>query len=78
MFQYILPYTVSNQTVNTASRMESNSQKNRSRAEGANWNAKTLGEVSEQLNDSLEIFRLSGAVADEEPAEDKAAEPVNA
>ena len=37
------------------------SKKNRSRAEGANWTAKTLGQIGEQLENSLEIFRLSDA-----------------
>ncbi|MEL7497473.1 MAG: methyl-accepting chemotaxis protein [Planctomycetota bacterium] len=39
-------------------------QKNRSRAEGAHWTAKSLGEASDQLNDSLDLFRLSGAIDD--------------
>lgn len=35
------------------------SKKNRSRAEGANWTAKTLSQIGTQLESSLEIFRLS-------------------
>lgn len=43
------------------------SKKNRSRAEGANWTAKTLGQIGEQLENSLEIFRLTEGPA-EKPA----------
>lgn len=43
------------------------SRKNRSRAEGANWTAKTLGQVSQQLENSLDMFRLSGAIETAEP-----------
>ena len=35
------------------------SQKNRSRAEGANWTAKTLDEVSDSMEASLEIFKFA-------------------
>jgi methyl-accepting chemotaxis protein len=35
------------------------SQKNRSRAEGANWTAKTLGEVSDSMEQSMEIFKFA-------------------
>jgi methyl-accepting chemotaxis protein len=43
------------------------SRKNRSRAEGANWTAKTLGQISQQLENSLDMFRLSGAIETAEP-----------
>ncbi len=35
------------------------SKKNRSRAEGANWTAKTLGQIGEQLESSLDLLRLA-------------------
>ena len=35
------------------------SQKSRTRAEGANWTAKTLDEVSEEMDKSLEIFKFA-------------------
>lgn len=35
------------------------SQKNRSRAEGANWTAKTLGEVSDSMELSMDIFKFA-------------------
>ena len=38
------------------------SRKNRSRAEGANWTAKTLQQIGEQLNASIEVFHLSGVM----------------
>lgn len=38
-------------------------KKNRSRAEGVHWTSKTLGQLGTQLDNSLELFRLSGAVA---------------
>jgi methyl-accepting chemotaxis protein len=37
------------------------SKKNRSRAEGANWTAKTLGQIGEQLGHSLDLLRLTEA-----------------
>lgn len=37
-------------------------QKNRSRAEGAHWTAKSLGEAGEHLNSSLDLFLLTGAI----------------
>jgi uncharacterized phage infection (PIP) family protein YhgE len=36
------------------------SQKNRNRAEGANWTVKTLGEVSSKMDESLNVFRRNG------------------
>ncbi len=42
-------------------------RKNRSRAEGANWTAKTLGQVGQQLEGSLELFRICGAMELERP-----------
>jgi hypothetical protein len=38
------------------------SRKNRSRAEGANWTAKTLQQIGGQLDASLDVLRLSGAM----------------
>ena len=35
------------------------SQKSRTRAEGANWTAKTLDEVSDNMEESLEIFKFA-------------------
>lgn len=35
------------------------SQRNRSRAEGANWTAKTLGEVSDSIEQSMDIFKFA-------------------
>ena len=35
------------------------SQKSRSRAEGANWTAKTLGEISVSMEKCLEIFQFA-------------------
>lgn len=39
------------------------SKKNRSCAEGAHWTAKTLSQVSTQMESSLELFRLAGALS---------------
>lgn len=44
-------------------------QLNRSRAEGAHWTAKTLGEAGNQLDQTLELFRLSETIADSPEAE---------
>ena len=38
-------------------------KKNRSVAEGAVWTAKSLGQVSEQLDAALNLFRLANAIA---------------
>ena len=49
--------------VSTLERNARNSKKNRSCAEGANWTAKTFGQVNNQLENSLELFRRAGALA---------------
>ena len=49
-------------------RSTESSKRNRSRAEGANWTARTLGQVGEQLEESLEVFRLSGAIKTSTPS----------
>jgi methyl-accepting chemotaxis protein len=47
-------------------------KKNRSRAEGVHWTSKTLSQLGTQLDNSLELFRLSGAVAIENQAVNQA------
>lgn len=55
-------------------RNKDTSQKNRSRAEGAHWTAKTLGQIGGQLEDSLELFRRSGALAQTDSTADSTAD----
>ena len=50
------------QIVETLEESTDKTQKNRSRAEGANWTAKSLGEAGSLLDKSLELFRRSGAI----------------
>ena len=49
--------------VTTLERSTISSKQNRSCAEGAHWTAKTLGQVSTQLESSLELFQLAGVLA---------------
>lgn len=50
------------QIVEALEKSTDTTQQNRSRAEGANWTAKSLGEASEHLSSSLDLFTLAGAI----------------
>lgn len=54
-------------------------KKNRSRAEGVHWTSKTLGQVGQQLEHALELFRLAGAFPPDshEPAIENLVPPVD-
>ena len=50
---------IAQELVNAIEQGTESSQKSRSRAEGANWTAKTLDEVSDDMEKSLEIFKFA-------------------
>ena len=52
--------------VSALERSQSASKKNRSLAEGVNWTSKTLGQLNSQLEGSLELFHLAGALTPSE------------
>ena len=54
--------------IDALERSTETTKKNRSRAEGANWTAKTLSQIGQQLESSLDLFRLAGALDSVQPA----------
>jgi methyl-accepting chemotaxis protein len=62
--------------ISNIERSSESCKRNRSRAEGAHWTSKTLGQVSEQLENSLELFRLAGAFS-AEPSPPENGTPAN-
>jgi methyl-accepting chemotaxis protein len=51
--------------ISNIERSSESCKRNRSRAEGAHWTSKTLGQISEQLENSLELFRLAETFSSE-------------
>ena len=49
--------------IETLERSSETSKKNRGRAEGALWTAKTLGQIGSQLESSLDVFRSAGVLS---------------
>ena len=66
------------EVVSTLERSSETSKVNRSRAEGAQWTAKSLDQIGSQMENAMDFFRAAGVVLKEKGHVEHASTPLNA